>query len=101
MVEYAGYQTIAGLLDMFYDAVCEQCPSAKGKKLKHLLPVELFYRPHQSHLIKEARADSRDFYIDLMTPYERLLAVTDYVSGMTDRYAVQLFQRLSGIRLPT
>ncbi|MGH9503153.1 MAG: hypothetical protein ACRD20_09910, partial [Terriglobales bacterium] len=26
--------------------------------------------------------------------------VTDYVSGMTDRFAVQLFQSLSGIRLP-
>jgi dGTPase len=35
-----------------------------------------------------------------MTPYERLLAITDYVSGMTDRFAVQLYQRLSGIRLP-
>lgn len=100
MVEYVGYHTIAGLLDMFYEAICEQNDSPKGKKLRHLLPLDLFYRPRQSRRIAEERVDPAEFYINLMTPYERLLAVTDYVSAMTDSYAVQLFQRLSGIRLP-
>ena len=35
-----------------------------------------------------------------VNPYERLLRVTDHVSGMTDHYVVRLFRELSGIRLP-
>ena len=31
--------------------------------------------------------------------YSRLLRVLDYVSGMTDRYAVNLYQKLKGISL--
>ena len=33
---------------------------------------------------------------ELNDAYQRILACTDYVSGMTDRYCVELFQRLSG-----
>lgn len=32
--------------------------------------------------------------------YERLLRITDFVSGMTDNYVIRLFRELSGIRLP-
>lgn len=34
-------------------------------------------------------------------PYRRVLAITDFVSGMTDSYAVALFKKLTGISLPT
>jgi hypothetical protein len=32
--------------------------------------------------------------------YERILRVTDYVSGMTDRHALATFRRLTGITIP-
>lgn len=32
--------------------------------------------------------------------YQKLLGVCDYISGMTDSYAVSLYQKLTGIRLP-
>jgi dGTPase len=32
--------------------------------------------------------------------YEKLLSATDFVSGMTDSYAVTLYRRLRGIELP-
>lgn len=99
-IEYAGYQTIGGLLEMFYAALCTSDVPAKEEKLRRLLPSDLFWRPHQAGKLQAAGVDPADFFLGLMTPYERLLAVTDYVSGMTDRFAVQLFQRLSGIRLP-
>jgi dGTPase len=35
-----------------------------------------------------------------LTLYERLILVTDFISGMTDSYAVDLHQKLSGIKLP-
>ena len=99
-IEYAGYQTIGGLLDMFYEALCDSRDSAKEAKLRRLLPLDFLRRPRQSNRLADSQKDPVDFYLEIMTPYERLLAVTDYISGMTDRFAVQLYQRLSGIRLP-
>ena len=99
-IEYAGYQTIGGLLDMFHAALCDSKDSGKEEKLRRLLPLDFLWRPGQGNRLAGSDRDPVDFYLGLMTPYERLLAVTDYVSGMTDRFAVQLYQRLSGIRLP-
>ena len=33
-------------------------------------------------------------------PYERLMRMLDFVSGMTDSYAVALYRRVRGIALP-
>jgi len=33
--------------------------------------------------------------------YRRVLAITDFVAGMTDSYAVTLFKKITGISLPT
>jgi dGTPase len=99
-IEYAGYQTIGGLLEMFYAALCESGDGAKEEKLRQLFPLDFLKRPRNSGLSASEDRDPAGFYLTFMTQYERLLAVTDYVSGMTDRFAVQLFQRLSGIRLP-
>jgi dGTPase len=33
-------------------------------------------------------------------PYARLLRLTDFVSGMTDSYAVSLYKKMTGISLP-
>ncbi|MFS8086620.1 MAG: dGTP triphosphohydrolase, partial [Acidobacteriota bacterium] len=41
LVEYAGYQTIAGLLNMFHAAICHPDDAIKDRKLRQLLPVEL------------------------------------------------------------
>jgi dGTPase len=99
-IEYAGYQTIGGLLDMFYSALCGANDSPKDEKLRLLLPTDFLYRKGFSRRIAKEEKDPIVAYLEVMTPYERLLAVTDYVSGMTDRFAIQLYQRLSGIRLP-
>jgi dGTPase len=99
-IEYAGYQTIGGLLDMFYGALCDSKDEVKDSKLRKLLPKDFLWMRGRSRQLSESPKDPTDFYLDAMTPYERLLAVTDYISGMTDRFAVQLYQRLSGIRLP-
>lgn len=32
--------------------------------------------------------------------YLKILKVTDYISGMTDSYAVSLFRQIKGISLP-
>jgi dGTPase len=80
-IELAGYEVVHHLLDVFVPAVLADAPTARERKLRQLLPAYA------------TRAEAR--------PFERLLAVTDYVSGMTDSYAVSLFRRLRGIELPT
>ncbi|HZH77284.1 MAG TPA: dNTP triphosphohydrolase [Archangium sp.] len=92
-IEAAGFRTLGGLLDMFASAVLADRPSKEEKKLRQLLPLEFLQRPGPYQ-------EDRNKAIEPMTPYQRLLCVTDYVSGMTDGFAVELYQRLSGIKLP-
>nr|WP_217918749.1 dNTP triphosphohydrolase [Myxococcus sp. AM010] len=103
-IESAGFKTLGGLLDMFAMAVITDTPNREEKKLRQLLPLDLFQRPEHARDTAEAPA-SRDEAITeavaRLSKYQRLLCVTDYISGMTDGFAVELFQRLSGIKLPT
>jgi dGTPase len=81
----AGFQVLGGLLDIFMAALEDVAShgkqaSTRSRMLLHLLP-------------EGERAPA-------LTPYQRLLTVTDFVSGMTDTYAVSLFKKLTGISLP-
>nr|WP_238539818.1 dNTP triphosphohydrolase [Corallococcus macrosporus] len=102
-IESAGFKTLGGLLDMFAMAVVTDTPNREEKKLRQLLPPDLFQRPEFAR--EAAESASRDEVITeavaRLSKYQRLLCVTDYISGMTDGFAVELFQRLSGIKLPT
>ena len=44
--------------------------------------------------------DSRRHAMDRMIENARLLGATDYISGMTDSFALKMFRRLHGIELP-
>jgi len=99
-IEYAGFSTIGGLLEMFYCALCDSREPGKDGTLRKLLPIEIVRRKGMSSRLEKSKQDPFEFYLGWMTPYDRLLAVTDHVSGMTDGFAVELYQRLSGIRLP-
>jgi len=94
-IESAGFKAIGGLLDMFVPAlVAEQSErTSYDLKLIDLLPFEYVQEPGSKRTKAEAIAS--------LSAYQRILAATDYVSGMTDSFAVKLFQELSGIRLPT
>jgi dGTPase len=96
-IESAGFKTLGGLLDMLASAVVTDSPNREEKKLRQLLPLELFQRPEHD----PRELVSRDEALARLSMYQRLLCVTDYISGMTDGFAVELFQRLSGIKLPT
>jgi dGTPase len=93
-IESAGFRTLGGLLQMFAEAVMADRPNKEEKKLRQLLPLDQLQR-HESY------EPDRDRAIERLTKYQRLLCVTDYISGMTDGFAVELYQRLSGIKLPT
>lgn len=73
--EAAGYSAIQGLLDILLPAAMVNAP--KG---------------YEGHVLKltGVRTTPR------MTPYQRILACTDYVSGLTDRACLELYRKLSG-----
>jgi dGTPase len=84
-IEAAGYEVLGGLLDVFYGAVDDLARHGSGaarrsEKLARLVPAQ--------------------FLAPTATPYERLLRMTDFVSGMTDSYAVSLYKKVRGISLP-
>jgi dGTPase len=85
----AGYGVLGGLLEAFVSAAEDVAAhgsqaDTRSRMLTHLLP-EQFSGPG---------------YQVLAAPYERLLGVTDFVSGMTDGFAVSQYKMITGISLP-
>jgi dGTPase len=79
--EIAGYKIIAGLLEEFVPAVLETGKSKHyNEKLIALIPIQF-------------TATTED-------PYARIMSVLDYISGMTDLYAVELYRKIKGIAFP-
>lgn len=78
-IELAGYQVITTLMDLMIEAV--MYPEKAYSKL----------------LIKRV---STQYDISADTLYERILAVLDYISGMTDVYALDLYRKINGNSLP-
>lgn len=79
-IELAGHRIIGFLLDTFITAILS--PNDNYSKLI------LGRIPEQ-------------YETDAPTLYERVLAVLDYVSGMTDVYALDLYRKITGMSLPT
>lgn len=85
-VEACGFKVLGGLLDAFLSALDDYASngsakaSARSKTMLRLLP-------------EGSVKDGLDYY-------ERALVVTDAVSGMTDSFALTMYQRIHGISLP-
>ena len=88
----AGFEMVSGLLDVFVPCVDELAREYKGgpaasyrsKRLAAMLP---FYTVESEN----------EFWLN--ETYLRLIGILDFVSGMTDSYAVSLHQKLKGISL--
>lgn len=78
-IELAGYQVITTLVDLFIEAV--RYPDKAYSKL----------------LINRM---SKQYDVQAPTLYEKVLAVLDYISGMTDVYALDLYRKINGNSLP-
>ncbi len=86
-IEIAGYEVLGGLLDIFTCAVNDIAANGDGAT------------KHSRKLASQLPADCRDAARSA-GPYERLMRLLDFVSGMTDSYAVSLYRRVKGIAMP-
>jgi dGTPase len=78
--ELAGYHVIYGLLEDFVAALFAT-EKAKSNKVLRLLSF-------QYSIVEED------------TLYQNLLKIVDFISGMTDDYAMDLYRKLRGIQTP-
>ena len=88
-IEAAGFEVLGGLLDIFVGSANEAADkqdnaSYRSKKVLELVPDQ-FIGPK-----REVAKDG----------YTRVIKMLDFVSGMTDSYAVSLYKKLKGISLP-
>jgi len=87
-IETAGFEVLGGLLSLFIAAVeagaKERAMTTREKMLLHLLPAQFLEPGRMPH----------------PDPYSRFLRVADFIAGMTDSYAVDLYRKLKGIDLP-
>jgi dGTPase len=101
-VEAAGHQVICGLLDYFAPSLISfgsKNDDDEKKRMRWLFPASYLHRPGEA--VPSENLKDVEWALESLSTYQRLLAVTDYISGMTDSFAVDLYQKLSGIRLPS
>lgn len=79
-IEIAGHKVITQLLDLMLEAVTHTD------------------RTYSKILINRV---SPQYDIKARTLYERILAVLDYISGMTDVFALDLYRKINGMSLAT
>jgi dGTPase len=78
-IELAGYHIFSSLIDTLIEAVMN--PSqAYSKLLLHRMPEQ--------------------YDINATTAYGKIQCVLDYISGMTDVYALDLYRKITGMSLP-
>jgi dGTPase len=86
----AGFEVLGGLLQAFISTVNDI--AAHGVKASPKSRMLIYFIPEQ--FIGPNRKPHGDLY-------QRVLRITDFVSGMTDSYAVTLFKKMTGISLPS
>jgi len=82
-IEAAGFEVLGGLLNLFASAIAEP-EHGRNRRILRMLPDEN---------LGPARKPFAD-------PYEQLLRLCDFVSGMTDSYAVSLYRQFTAASLP-
>jgi dGTPase len=80
-IEIAGYNVIGSLLKAFIDALVNPS-SSRSKKLLQIIPKQ-FVINHQAGSL-----------------YSDIQSVVDFIAGMTDLYAMDMYRKITGIDLP-
>ena len=81
-IEIAGFNVMSELLQLFIPALLKKKPSHKEQKVLKLFPYQ-FTEFEQTE-----------------SAYEKVMNALDFLSGMTDEYATEIYRRLKGIVIP-
>ena len=75
-----------------------------GYKIIYMLLEELMqavFNPHKAYSKQFLRRIPEQYDVQDCTPFGKIQAVLDYISGMTDLYALDLYRKITGMSLPT
>lgn len=76
-IENAGYNVMCELLEHFMSPILKSSPDAADKMALKLIPSQFKYEDSSS--------------------YTKALGIIDFISGMTDNYATDLYRKIKGI----
>ncbi|WP_409966536.1 Deoxyguanosinetriphosphate triphosphohydrolase [Mycovorax composti] len=81
-LEIAGYRIMSGLVEDFVTAVLTPAHAREKEhqKILELIPQQFLFQEEE-------------------TPYQKVMHVLDFISGMTDLYALKLYRKLRGIEM--
>ncbi|HMI59900.1 MAG TPA: hypothetical protein VK518_03300, partial [Puia sp.] len=80
-IEIAGYNVIGGMLKEFFGAILNH-RSVKSEKLLQLISKQFIITGEAGHL------------------YNDMQSIVDFISGMTDLFAVDLYRKITGMAFP-
>lgn len=83
-IELAGFEIMSTLVEKFIEAALTKKENRikRHKKILELLPNQ--------HRFEESDSD-----------YEKAMCIIDYIAGMTDLFALELYNNITGIEMPT
>jgi len=86
-IQAAGFEVLPGLIELFWEAMEDFVKNGKKSKAKHLNLVQMIPSNHFNIEMPETSS------------YLRARGIIDFISGMTDRYAVSLYKKIKGISI--
>jgi dGTPase len=78
-IELAGYQILGNLIEKLSNTVVDP-QTTFSKKVRQLIP--------------------KQYVVEQDDPYQKIMGILDFVSGMTDVYALEMYRTLQGISIP-
>ena len=88
--EIAGWEAIYGLLEIFITASQSESFKPAGNNLEARL-YKIISKSHRKVFENVEEYSNPE--------YKKIQLVVDFITGMTDRYAIRLFQQLKGIKI--
>lgn len=103
-VEITGCTVIEGLLNILTKYAFHEDIKTRNKIKGVIADSRLQVTMHEANYITEefkcfTHEEMYNFDIGTLSPYQKLRLIVDFVSGMTDKFAVEMYQKLSGLRL--
>jgi dGTPase len=105
-LEVTGYSVIKGLLDFYIKALIDKKNGLERKAYnlisKSIINTAIFENKVILNQLNGDETDISNFCFDdfeKLDSYYRFRIIVDYISGMTDKYALMHYQKISGQRI--
>lgn len=104
-LELVGDKVIKTLLDIFVETLVFSSAKDLLKSKTYAGKIYKLISPNFTYIALNENDDKSSFEsnyerLDALSVYDRLHLAVDFISGMTDSYAVNLYKELMGIKLP-